>query len=110
MLEKLGFRADVAGNGKEALEALKRATVRQSSSWTVKCRRWIGFEATAAIRDDENLATIPVIAMTANAMKGDRDRCLRAGMDDYIAKPVRSERLKEVLDQWLEKVGVIASA
>ena len=60
------------------------------------------FEATAAIRDSENQSGrhIPIIAMTAHAMKGDRERCLDAGMDDYLAKPVDSKALMDVLQRW----------
>jgi HPt (histidine-containing phosphotransfer) domain-containing protein len=64
-----------------------------------------GFEATAEIRkrDLQDGIHTPVIAVTAHAMKGDRERCLAAGMDDYVSKPVRSEDLKAALDRWLQK-------
>jgi CheY-like chemotaxis protein len=63
-----------------------------------------GYEATAAIRRAEmgSGRHLPIVAMTANAMEGDRERCLAAGMNDYIAKPINSVRLKQVLDGWLE--------
>ncbi|MBX3343606.1 MAG: response regulator, partial [Nitrospira sp.] len=61
-----------------------------------------GFEATALIRKMEGKsAHTPIVAMTANAMQGDRERCLEAGMDDYVAKPVRPKDLQTVLDTWL---------
>jgi len=62
-----------------------------------------GFEATAAIRKAEAVTKrhVPVVAMTAHAMKGDRERCLPAGMDAYVSKPVRSEELKSVIESML---------
>jgi len=62
-----------------------------------------GFEATRAIRKAENFSGhyVPIIAMTANAMEGDRDKCMAAGMDDYISKPVRVRNLKEMLEKWI---------
>jgi CheY-like chemotaxis protein len=60
-----------------------------------------GYQATSAIRQQEkNGGHIPIIAMTANALPGDREKCLKAGMDDYMAKPVTSEKLEEMLSQW----------
>ena len=63
-----------------------------------------GYEATAQIRKSNNNtlnSKIPIIAMTANAMKGDRDKCLEAGMDDYLSKPVNPDRLADMLKKWL---------
>jgi len=67
--------------------------------------RMDGFEATGRIRADERLGgrALPVIAMTANAMEGDRERCLAAGMDDYLGKPVRPDELRAVLLHWLPR-------
>jgi CheY-like chemotaxis protein len=60
-----------------------------------------GFEATAAIRREPGLAgRVPIVAMTANAMQGDREKCLTAGMNDYISKPFAVQDLKRVLEQW----------
>jgi CheY-like chemotaxis protein len=66
-----------------------------------------GFEATRAIREQEKESGrhIPVIAVTAHAMKGDRERCLSAGMDDYISKPVNIETLREVIAKWISDEG-----
>jgi two-component system sensor histidine kinase/response regulator len=99
-LEKLGCRVDVAGNGREALAAMEQL---RYDLVLMDCQMPVmdGFEATAAIRARESGARIPIIAMTANATSEDRDRCLAAGMDDYLAKPVRPEQLRARLDHWL---------
>ncbi len=63
-----------------------------------------GFEATRQVREHEkknNLTHIPIIALTANAMKGDKERCIEAGMDDYLSKPVRQKNFAEMIRKWL---------
>jgi CheY-like chemotaxis protein len=100
-LRKLGYRADVAANGLEALEAVQR---RSYAAVLMDCRmpEMDGFEATGLLRRREGPGRhTPIIAMTANARNGDRERCLMAGMDDYIAKPVRVEELAAVLRRHL---------
>ncbi len=103
MLNKLGYKTDVVANGLEALEALTRIPY---DLVLMDCQmpEMDGFEATAAIRDASSTVInhgVPIVAMTANAMKGDRDRCLESGMDDYLTKPVKKENLAMVLDKWL---------
>ncbi len=103
MLKKLGYRVDVVANGLEALESLSRIPY---DIVLMDCQmpEMDGYEATAAIRDPGSRVinhSVPVIAMTANAMKGDKDRCIGAGMDDHIAKPVKKETLGAMLDKWL---------
>jgi signal transduction histidine kinase/CheY-like chemotaxis protein len=111
MLDKIGYRADVAANGIEALEALAQTSY---SLVLMDCQmpEMDGFEATIAIRareaiassshpDDGRLSHIPIVALTANAMNGDRERCLEVGMDDYVSKPINLAQLKATLERWL---------
>jgi PAS domain S-box-containing protein len=106
-LQKLGYIAQVVGNGKEAVEAI-RLVMRTPGRYALvimDCQmpEMDGFEATRMIRQIE-LPTgdhTPVIAMTANAMQGDQEACMAAGMDDYISKPVSMGRLAEVLNLWM---------
>jgi CheY-like chemotaxis protein len=116
MLQKLGWRADVAANGLEALRVLKPIAY---DLVLMDCQmpEMDGFETTRKIRELEAQSSqlaaggpspfphIPVIAMTANAMQGDRERCLEAGMDDYIAKPVQPKDLAEKIDRWVHGTG-----
>jgi len=97
MLERLGYRADIAGNGLEVLEALKRQ-VYDVVLLDVQMPEMDGLEAARQIRQRWQSESCPrLIAMTANAMEGDRELCLQAGMDDYIAKPIRIEALRQAL-------------
>jgi two-component system, sensor histidine kinase and response regulator len=102
-LERIGYRADVATNGKEVLEALERIPY-DLIFMDVQMPEMDGFEATAAIRrkEREKGGHIPIIAMTAHAMKGDRERCLEAGMDDYLSKPIQPQGLIDAIARWLD--------
>ena len=99
-VHKLGYEADVAGNGLEALEALRRIPY-DLVFMDCQMPEMDGFQATAEIRklEGDNKHT-PIVAMTANALEGDREKCLLAGMDGYISKPVRIRDLEEVLARW----------
>jgi two-component system, sensor histidine kinase and response regulator len=108
MLKKAGYRCDVAANGKEAVEAVEHLPY---DLVLMDCQMPVmdGYEATAAIRARETAGRrIPIIAMTAHAMKGDRERSLEAGMDDHINKPVTARALGEVLDRFLNAEGAVA--
>ncbi len=102
MLEKVGHRADMAGNGIEALAALCE---RPYDLVLMDCQmpEMDGFEATRLLRDPTSGVLDPqvkVMALTANAMVGDRERCLAAGMDDYLTKPVQMQALVSLLSRW----------
>jgi PAS domain S-box-containing protein len=101
ILEKLGYRVEVADDGREALEACAR-TRYDAVLMDGQMPGTDGYEATRRIREGETGGErLPIIAMTASAMKGDRERCLEAGMDDYVSKPVTPESLEAVLRRWV---------
>ena len=104
MLERLACRVDHACDGAEALE---RVSAGDHDLVFMDCQmpRMDGYAATEAIRalPDRVRASLPVVALTANAMEGDRERCLEAGMNDYLAKPVRFDALREMLARWLPR-------
>jgi CheY-like chemotaxis protein len=96
LLESMGYRADVASNGIEAVEAVNRLPY-DLVLMDVQMPEMDGLEATRRIRADGPSPQPRIVAMTANAMQGDRDECLAAGMDDYLAKPIRPEQLAAAL-------------
>jgi len=120
-LKKFGYSADVVKNGKEAVEALKKIPY---DIVLMDCQMpgMDGYEATDEIRkwekklkdgsadcSESNLEStagskrVPIIAMTAHGLKGDREKCLNAGMDDYIAKPIHPKKLCNVIEKWLNE-------
>ncbi|MBF0226106.1 MAG: response regulator [Desulfobacterales bacterium] len=103
LLEKFGYVADAVCNGIEAVNALEKKNY-ELVLMDVQMPEMDGFEATKTIRDPKSNVMnhfVPIIAMTAHAMKGDREKCLDAGMDDYVPKPVKPDKLSEVIDKWL---------
>jgi PAS domain S-box-containing protein len=108
MLERLGFQVDVVADGAAAVDAVRSGPdVYAGVLMDCQMPGVDGYEATAQIRADEGIGRrTPIIAMTAGAMTGDRERCLAAGMDDYLSKPVRPEELETLLRRWVPIPGV----
>ncbi|MBT5231720.1 MAG: response regulator [Methylococcales bacterium] len=102
MLKQLGFRADIAENGLEAVKSVQQQ-VYDLVLMDCQMPEMDGFEASKTIRrlDGERYQSMPIVAMTAHALPGDRERCKAAGMDDYLSKPVVLESLLETLQKWL---------
>ncbi len=103
MLEKFGIHVDLAADGQEAIHALEQFPY---DLVFMDCQMPVldGYAATQQIRNPQSKVRnheIPVIAMTANAMQGDRDRCITAGMNDYVSKPINPGKLRQILKQWL---------
>jgi CheY-like chemotaxis protein len=103
-LQKLGIAAEAVADGEQALAALAGRDYRLV---LMDCQMPVldGYAATRRLRADGQAARDPrvlVIAMTANAMQGDREACLAAGMDDYLTKPLTVAQLREVLGRWLD--------
>jgi CheY-like chemotaxis protein len=100
MLQRLGCRTDVVANGAEALEAVRS---KRYDLVLMDCQMPVmdGWAAAAAIRAGEREGTrLPIVALTANALSGDRERCMEAGMDDYLTKPLSLIQLHEQLTKW----------
>ena len=120
LIERLGYRTDVAANGQEAVKA---CSTNPYSLVFMDCHMPVmdGYDATKKIREMESVKReakekdspdplpltpdgtlhVPIIAMTANALPGDREKCLQAGMDDYLPKPIRPDGLAQILEKWL---------
>ena len=110
LLEKLGLDVDVAVDGEKALDAMRK---NEYDLILMDCLMPVmdGYQATKARRQYEsenNLPRIPIVALTANAMSGDREKCLDAGMDDFLSKPIKLDDMKQKLQEWLSKRTVSA--
>lgn len=101
MAEKLGITADVAGNGIEAISAMQSA---EYPLIFMDCQMPVmdGFTATRKLRERFDSSQVKIVAMTANALKGDREKCLAAGMDDYLSKPVKLDELYKMIAKWTQ--------
>jgi CheY-like chemotaxis protein/nitrogen-specific signal transduction histidine kinase/HPt (histidine-containing phosphotransfer) domain-containing protein len=114
LLQQMGYRADLAANGVEALAALDRQPY-DLVFMDVMMPEMGGLEATRFIRERQKQwsqfpnykSPIVIIAMTANAMQGDREKCIAAGMDDYVAKPVRLEDIRAIVERWGAAAGAV---
>jgi CheY-like chemotaxis protein len=103
LLERCGFHAHVVADGREALDAL---TIRHYDAVLMDCQmpELDGYDATRELRRREGTNRhTPVIALTAHTVAGDRERCIQAGMDDYLSKPVDAEVLADALNGWINK-------
>jgi signal transduction histidine kinase/DNA-binding response OmpR family regulator len=105
-IEKFGYGLTIANNGKEAVEQFQTGHY-DLILMDVQMPVMGGFEATQNIRDLEKDSgtRIPILAMTAHAMKGDREKCIEAGMDDYITKPIENELLRTMIEKWAHQVS-----
>ncbi len=116
LLQQMGYRADITTNGVEALAALDRQSY-DLIFMDVMMPEMDGLEATRIIRERQSQksqfpnykSSVIIVAMTANAMQGDREKCLAAGMDDYLAKPVRPEDIRTIVERWGAKAGMADS-
>ena len=111
LVKKLGYKARTAGNGQEAIDFLENASAPDlPSAILMDCQMPLmdGYEATRHLRADpkyEKVRDIPIIALTASAIQGDREKCQAAGMDDYLSKPIKKELVKEMLEKWIPAPG-----
>ena len=108
ILENCGFNADVVNNGQEAVDALGS---KHYDIVLMDCQMPVldGYEATHIIRNPQSPVQnhqVIIVAMTANAMQGDKEKCLNAGMDDFLAKPIKADRLNEILVKWMRVISV----
>ncbi|KAA3619935.1 MAG: response regulator [Calditrichaeota bacterium] len=101
ILQKLGHQVHCVADGKKAVEAV---ALHHFDLVLMDCQmpEMDGYEATRSIRKNENSTQLPIVALTANAMKGDREKCLEAGMDDYLSKPIDPKKLETVLQRWVK--------
>jgi len=109
VLNRLGFSVEIAENGLEAIEALKMTNENKFFELVLMdCQmpKMDGYQATKAIRncDDGSInSNIPIIAMTGNAMVGDKEKCLAAGMNDYLTKPINYKLVEQTINFWLKQ-------
>jgi len=107
----MGFQADVVGNGSEAVKAVEKNNYH-AVLMDVQMPEMDGYEATSAIRSMEKKTGehIPIIALTASAMQGDKDLCIESGMDDYLSKPIIKADLEQKVLKWAKSFRKSSSA
>ena len=103
VLERHGLQVVTASTGQEAIARLQNAGDIALVLMDIMMPEMDGYETTRAIREDAQFRSLPIVALTAKAMKGDREKCLEAGASDYLAKPVNTDQLLSVLRQWLHR-------
>jgi CheY-like chemotaxis protein len=101
-LEGKGLEVIYAENGKRALEALRQTSDISVILMDIMMPEMDGFEAIKAIRSEPRYKAAPIIAVTAKALKEDRDRCIRAGASDYLPKPIDTAKLLDAIDVWMQ--------
>ena len=104
LLESYGMKVHYAENGKQALDRLAQIEGIELVLMDTMMPEMDGLEATSQIREIVEFHDLPIISLTAKAMKGDREKCLAAGASDYITKPVDTEQLLSLMYSWLNKV------
>lgn len=109
ILQKRGYAVEIAGNGREALQALERGPFRMVLM-DLQMPVLDGLETTRLIRKDDRWAALPIVAMTAHAMNGDREGCLAAGMNGYISKPVHSAHLLSMVEEFTGGPAILPTA
>src|SRR4029078_7860796 len=105
VLERRGMKVLTATTGNEAIQLASSAPNLQSVLSDIMMPEMDGYQTIKAIRENPIFRRLPIVALTAKAMKGDRERCLEAGASDYLAKPVNTEQLLSTLRMWLHRAG-----
>lgn len=100
LLQDAGYEVEVAQNGEEAVRMVGEQAY-DAVLMDMEMPVMDGITATRRIREDERFTSLPILAMTANAMAGDRERCLEAGMNDHVAKPIDPEGLLRTVERWV---------
>ena len=103
VLERRGMKVLTASTGSEAIELLERTEELSIVLMDIMMPEMDGYQTMTAIRQKPEFRRLPIIALTAKAMKGDREKCLEAGASDYLAKPVNTEQLLSALRMWLHR-------
>jgi CheY-like chemotaxis protein/HPt (histidine-containing phosphotransfer) domain-containing protein len=101
LLAQAGLKVTIANNGREAVEMLEDKNEYEAVLMDMQMPEMDGYEATRTIRQNPEFRDLPIIAMTANVMAGDREKCLEAGMNDHVAKPIEPDKLFKTLAQWI---------
>jgi len=103
VLERRGMKVRTASTGREAIATLESTPDLSIALMDIMMPEMDGYETIKAIRQNPEFRRLPIIALTAKAMKGDREKCLEAGASDYLAKPVNTEQLLSSLRMWLHR-------